>query len=204
MTVALVVGCAEGVWEDVEEARKLGDYDAFYVCKMAGIQWDEGFFHWMTLHPEFMAGYKEERKKLGLPDSYEVTGPLKEECGMHGAHPLDRRVSYRWPEMTSSGSTGLFAVKVALDTDGHHGIVLAGVPMTSTNHFLRGKPWPHRDSFIPAWEKAQARIKDRVRSVSGWTREMLGAPTREWVALMREATGDGRDAHNRQTEGSDA
>lgn len=185
MTRALVVGCADSVWNEVEAAQKLATFDAFYVVKMAGIHWDQGYFHWITLHPEYMARYRAERAKINLPDSFEIVGPLIDELGLHWEHPCDRRVSYRWPNMTSSGSSGLFAVKVALD-DGHDRVVLAGVPMERDgNHFARGKTWTQRDCFADAWTQMASKIKPNVRSLSGWTQQLLGAPDTEWLSQAR-------------------
>ena len=185
MTRALVVGCADSVWNEVEAAQKLATFDAFYVVKMAGIHWDQGYFHWITLHPEYMTRYRAERTKINLPDSFEIVGPLIDELGLHWEHPCDRRVSYRWPNMTSSGSSGLFAVKVALD-DGHDRVVLAGVPMERDgNHFARGKTWTQRDCFADAWTQMASKIKPNVRSLSGWTQQLLGAPDTEWLSQAR-------------------
>ena len=118
MTIALAVGCADSVWDEVEAAQKLATFDAYYVCKAAGVYWDQGYFHWITLHPEFMAAHKEQRAARGLPDCFEIVAPTINELGTHWQHPVDRRVSYRFPGMSASGSSGLYAVKVALD-DGH-------------------------------------------------------------------------------------
>jgi len=185
LTCALVVGCADSVWDEVEAAQKLASFDAFYVVKMAGIHWDQGYFHWVTLHPEYMARYRADRAKIGLPDSFEIVAPDINEVGTHWQHPCDRRVSYRWPNMTSSGSSGLFAVKIALE-DGHDRIVLAGVPMErGANHFARGKAWTQRDCFTDAWTQMASKIRPSVRSLSGWTRQLLGAPDTEWLSQAR-------------------
>lgn len=182
MKRALVVGCSVDVWQEVEAAQKLCSFDTFYVIKMAGIHWEQGFFHWITLHPEFMDKYKEERRKLGLPDTYSVVAPHQNEVGAHAHHPADRRITYRWPNMSSSGSSGLYGAKVALD-DGHDRVVLAGVPMQrEANHFSRGRPWTDVDQFMPAWTVSKPYIIGKVKSMSGWTKEFLGEPTAEWLA----------------------
>jgi len=197
MTLALVVGCSEYVWDEVEAAQKLADYHAYYVCKMAGIHWDEGRFVWLSLHPEYMPHYQEKRRDLGLPDCYETVVPLINEVGSHWqfCKSADRCVTYRWPGMSASGSSGLFAVKVALD-DGHDRVVLAGVPMLrNAKHFARGQDWLQRDCFMDGWKQAMPHIRGKVRSLSGWTMQTLGAPTPEWLAEAREATSaTGRDA----------
>lgn len=182
MRRALIVGCASCVWDDVCAARTICTFDAVYCVKLAGVCWPGTFQTWPSLHPEFMDDYEAQRRARGLPNGYEIVAPPPEEVGMHGKKGnITRRVSYRWPGMNSSASSGIYAAKVALD-DGFDRVVLAGIPMDKTDHFSRGKPWAQRDSFIPGFEKAMPFLKDRVRSMSGMTMERLGAPTPEWFA----------------------
>lgn len=183
MKRALVVGCANDVWQEVEAAQKLGTFDTIYAVKMAGIHWDQGPFVWVGLHPEFMERYRAERRALGLPDNFETVAPLPSEVGRHTAIVSDRYSSYKWPGMTSSGASGLFGVKIAME-DGHQRIVLAGIPMTrETGHFVRGQPWIQFDSFTAAWTLMKPKLTGTVKSMSGWTRELLGGPpTAEWLA----------------------
>src|SRR5437016_1145764 len=115
MKRALVIGCSANVWEDVKAAQELTKFDAVYCVKMAGVHWPTAFKSWVTLHPEWMDGYEEERKKLGFPNGYEIIAPLANEVGMHSKRGnITRRVSYRYPGMNSSASSGGFAAKVAL------------------------------------------------------------------------------------------
>ncbi len=183
MANALVIGCARDCWLEAWQAKQLGKFDAIYCVKLAGVHFAESIrFHWIGLHPEFMSKYKEERAALGYHSDYETIAPLAGEVGMHGQHPVDRRVSYRYPGMNSSASSGGYAAKVALD-DGFDKVVLAGVPMRQEDsHFTRGKPWLQRDSFMRGFMDCLPHFKDRVRSMSGWTQEQLTAPTREWLA----------------------
>lgn len=187
MRRALVVGCGQRVWRDVEKAQDLCEFDSYYVIKLAGVHWDGGYFTWITLHPEFMASYKEERAKKGLHSYYEVVAPLHDEVGRHGKHQCDRHITYRWPTMNASGSSGLFAVKIALD-DGHDRVVLAGVPMhEGDGHFVRKQPWKARDSFMGPWTSHLHCFKEKTRSLSGgFTEQLLGKPTPEWLGVMPE------------------
>ncbi len=181
MKSCLVVGCATSVWADVAKARELGPWDSVYCIKLAGVHWPAKFDVWAGLHPEFMEYYKKERAVLGFPDGYEVVCPPPEEVGRHAHHPADRRVSYRWPGMVSSASSGIYGAKVALD-DGHDRVALAGVPMVKEDaHFTRGGPWAQIGAFIPGLEKSVPFMKGKVKSFSGLTRELLGEPTRDWL-----------------------
>lgn len=179
---ALVIGCAANVWAEVEQAMRLCDFDAFYCVKLAGVHWVGGRFVWPTLHPEFMDAYENERKQLGLHSEYEIVAPLSGEVGMHGKKGnITRRVSYRYPGMNSSASSGGYAAKVALE-DGFERVVLAGVPMrTEDKHFTRGKDWAQRDSFVRGFKDSVPFFAGRVRSMSGWTAELLGQPDPGWL-----------------------
>lgn len=182
MKSALIVGCAECLWDDVDTALSLGKYEAVYCVKMAGIYWPHKFQAWVSLHPEFMAGYQAERKERGYPDGYETVVPLQGEVGMHAKHKADRRVSYRFPGMNASASSGIYAAKVAME-DGYDRIVLAGIPMQAgQKHFVRGKDWAQCDAFQAGLKHAVPFLKDKVRSVSGLTQQLLGYPTPSWLA----------------------
>lgn len=183
MKAALVVGCGTGVWEEVEAAKRLVKFDAVYCVKLAGVHWKGGRFTWATLHPEFMDDYEKQRADLGYHWDYEIVAPLPGEVGMHGKKGnIARRVTYRYPGMNASASSGGYAAKVALD-DGFEKVILAGVPMRQEdNHFTRGKPWLQRDGFINGFNLSLPHFKGRVKSLSGWTREQLGEPTKEWLA----------------------
>jgi hypothetical protein len=179
------------VWNDVRDAVALRKYDAVYCTKQIGVVWPGTFQVWASLHPEYMDKYEAERKSLGLPNGYEIVAPLSTEVGMHGKKGnISRRVTYRWPGMTGSASSGIYAAKVALDDS--YKCVLAGVPMNKeSGHFMpetknvqnqiRGHVWQARDSFMPGFEIAVPFLKDRVKSMSGHTRDVLGYPTLEFL-----------------------
>jgi hypothetical protein len=180
------------VWIDVKAAQNLTTFDAVYCVKQAGIYWTATFQVWVSLHPEWMDKYETERRSLGHPGGYEIVSLLSSEAGEHGNKGnIDRRVSYRWPKMNSSASSGIYAAKVALE-DGFDKIVLAGIPMdTKAGHFLpetkdvhgqvRGQYWLGRDTFIDGLEKSIPHLRGKVRSMSGYTAKVLGIPDAEWL-----------------------
>jgi hypothetical protein len=180
---ALVIGCAQNVWKDVLLALRMCDWDHFYLINWAGCYWQgQKAFTWVTLHPELMSDWQRERKLYELHANYDVVIPLAHEVGNQTCGPGWRRASYKWPKITPSGSSGLFAVKVAIG-DGNDRVVLAGVPMTNTPHFGSSDSWRHADAFRPVWMGARAFYADKTRSISGgWTEKLLGRPTQEWLA----------------------
>lgn len=181
MTRAIVVGCSSFVWSDVKAAQELCTFDKVYCVKLAAVHWPGRFDTAITLHPEWSEKYKSMRRENGYPMDFETVAPLVCEMGEHGKHEVDRRVSYRWPGMNASASSGIYGAKVALE-DGHSRVVLAGIPMdVSAGHFTRGQPWKQRDSFMVGFDHAVPKMMGKVRSMSGLTAERLGVPTREWL-----------------------
>jgi hypothetical protein len=61
--------------------------------------------------------------------------------------------------------------------------VLVGIPMDAdAGLFVRGKRWAQRDAFMNGFEFAVPHLKGRVKSMSGYTMGVLGAPTPLWLA----------------------
>jgi hypothetical protein len=181
MRKVLVVGCAASVWVDVAAAQAMAQFDAVYCVKLAGVDWPERFDVWCGLHPEWQEDYSRQRAAKGLPNGYQTVAPPDSELGAGKCKVIDRRVSYRWPGMNASASSGIYGAKVALD-DGFDRVVLAGVPLSKDPHFSRGKPWVQVDSFTAGFRLSVPFLMGKVRSMSGLTREVLGAPTPEWLA----------------------
>ena len=76
-----------------------------------------------------------------------------------------------------TGSSALLGVLAAINKLNYTKIVLCGCPLIgqAKNGF---KPY---DDFQKGWIKKEAEIKPYVRSMSGWTKEFLGEPTKEWL-----------------------
>lgn len=179
MKIALVIGGADCVTSDLINALEMFKPDSFYGVNDIGTS-IERLDVWCTLHPEFMDDWEAQRKKRGFSNNYEVVAPLEKEVDNHKEKgKIDRRVSYRWPDMKSSASSGIYATKVALE-DGYH-VVLAGVPMDNSNHFKRQKPWNQMICFDLGFQVAIPHLIGRVKSMSGRTKEILGIPTPEWL-----------------------
>ena len=90
------------------------------------------------------------------------------------------------------GSSGLLAVTVALELGKENQdqlrIVLAGVPMdpAAGNFRAPSVPWAEATVYHPAWEERAEALKKNVRSMSGWTAELLGKPTAAWLQHGKE------------------
>ncbi|MBB6306230.1 hypothetical protein [Xanthobacter tagetidis] len=178
MLTAIVIGGAACVWDDVARALDLFEPGLIVAVNDVGASWPGPVNVWCSLHPDKLPAWRAERARRGFPRADEhlchVTG--KDEPG------ADRQVEYRLPGQTSSGSSGLFGVKVALDA-GAERVVIAGIPLsTGGAHFFDPKPWTARDGFVKGWQEARPAIADKVRSMSGFTMKLLGAPTPQWLA----------------------
>lgn len=145
--------------------------------------WLKNFNYWVTLHPEKLRMWEtmaDMRRRPACPrfvpdlnDSDRSEVMKSEEYS-----PEWRRLS--WDRGGgNSGSTGLFAISVAIHL-GYGRVILAGVPMDSQPKLNQFTPWSDRERFLPAWNAAKVEMKERVRSMSGWTRELLGGPDMRW------------------------
>jgi hypothetical protein len=90
-----------------------------------------------------------------------------------------------------SGSSALTGALAAI-TLGYDHIVLCGCPLTG--NAPEGNPY---EAFRPGWEAKKDVLQGKVKSMSGWTRDLLGMPTKEWLAEIEKVTigacWDGRD-----------
>ncbi len=184
--LALVVGSAACVWDDVRTAKELCKFDAVCCVKRAGIAWPDKFDVWATLHPEFMDDYEARRKAAGLPGGYEIVAPPESELGTAGmGRNIPRRVSYCWPEMDRSPGSGIYGIKVMLEAG--YRVVAAGIPMNNEPHFLKHELWGNGTwdglaNFESGFKQAIPHMMDKVRSMSGRTQEILGGVSPEWLA----------------------
>lgn len=172
---ALILGCAECVWKDADAALNMFEPDAIFAIKHMIEHWPGRFDYAITLHPEMLAGFIKGRERRGFPMGFQTWAHT--DRGPRGK-PFAKidRVTEDW-----AGSSGLLAVKVAREED-FDKIVLAGVPMQSeAGHFARKKPWVAAESFRRPWLNRQQALAPYVRSMSGWTKQLFGRPTPEWL-----------------------
>ncbi len=167
MTTALILAGAECVWKDAEAAIALmGEPDAICAVNDMIYLWPGRLDYAATLHVEKLAQWVKKRpgnKNFRVWSNHAKTGLV------HRA----RR--------DGGGSSSLFAVFAMLD-EGFDRIVVAGAPMVPTaGHVVRKQSWQSAHGYRKGWIEHHAAIKNRVRSMSGWTKERLGAPSLEWL-----------------------
>jgi hypothetical protein len=179
---ALIIGGANCLWDDIEAAREFGPFHAVIAVNDAGWDYPGHVDIWASLHPEHFLEWAKKREANGYSQAGMYVGHKGSTIeGRRNHMPLDYVTDYRWPPMSGSGSSGLFAVKVALE-HGYDRNILCGVPMMRGNaHFFDGKPWDAVDSFTEAWKQAFRFYSESTRSMSGWTASLLGKPTPDWL-----------------------
>lgn len=181
MRVALVLGGAGNVWDDVEAALKLGTYAGAVACNDIGAAWPGKLDAIVSLHAEKLGMWAERRRRAGyvLPERI-----LTHHQARSGRIPpaVTGTTEFKFPGQIETGSSGLFALKVALDDCGFDRAVLCGVPMQMMpGHFFDASPWDGANAHKLGWNQALPIIKNRARSMSGWTAELLGSPDKEWL-----------------------
>lgn len=179
MTTALVLGGADTLHEDI--ARYAGPVDGVVACNEAGIEWAGELDAWATLHPRLLdaRGWRQARADRGYPAARALY------CHASAQDPVASdfiRTQLELPGQRHmhSGSSGLLAVKVALIDLGFDRAILFGIPMTAAPHLNGRTNWtgPRNpvDGFRIAWLDLDREIASRIRSMSGWTRVLFGAP----------------------------
>jgi hypothetical protein len=166
--IAAVLGSATNGLAELATLRTLCRVDAVFAVNDAAADYAGPLAAFVTLHPEHLSRWLAKR----------LTPPA--EVISHEAAPGVTCVApYQFPGMNASGSSGLFAVKIALER--FEQVVLCGVPMDASRaHYFDAAPWTEVDSFWDAWRIALPHLVN-VRSMSGRTAQLLGMPTREFL-----------------------
>lgn len=163
--------------EDVAAALALFTPDTVFAVNQAGVTYQGALPHFATMHPELVPKWMGERDRAGQPRPGALWCPP--------GRPRSPHFTFR--EIPSwGGSSGLLAVTAAIlpEDEGGLGIdkvVCAGVRLDKTPHFNDPAAWLDGTRYRAAWMRRMNVLRDRVRCMSGWTREVLGAPTADWL-----------------------
>lgn len=177
--LAVVIGTGRCMYEDLKIFKPEREGAQVVALNDAILHYADRVHHGVSLHPEHPPLWRALRHTHGCENSYVLT---------HASHePRHAICEHLWPdfvwphiELATGGTSSLFAVMVALAL-GYEKVVLLGVPMDGTGHFY-DPPWVNDQVFLAEnikmeWMWCRERkFRDRVKSVSGRTREWLGAP----------------------------
>ena len=183
MTTALILGGAACVYAEVEGALALGQFDGVLTCNAVTAKWPGKIDAAVSLHPGHWGLWMGVRDRAGLPRPDRIIGQTEAHNWPKLPDCITGLMDLRFPGQTGSGSSGLFALKVALVDLGFDRAVLCGVSLTeAAGHIVDGPAWPGAHHYHPAWREALPQIKDRARSMSGFTADLLGLPDAEFFA----------------------
>lgn len=119
--------------------------------------------HVATYHPQELLDFRKRREAIGGNTDYET----------HAHGDVDGLVNRLWPYQPPSGSSAMLGIEAGMGM-GYKRIVVAGCPLV-------GHKYAVTLDYRSGWTARYDKIKDTVRSLSGWTMELLGAPTKEWL-----------------------
>lgn len=178
-STALVLGGADTLWDDLArvKAQKI-EYEGVVACNQAGAEWPGTLHGWASVHPNFFYNgrkWLQARARKGYRPARALFG--HKDGGSLPIHNDVRVTPWQIPGETDRfGSSGLYAVKIALIDLKYDSVVLCGIPMTATPHFDRANDWTSVKGFRKTWEQLTPATTSRIKSMSGWTRETFGAP----------------------------
>lgn len=174
--MGIVIGGAEGVFDEYEQAKDLYIRIPFItlVTNSTIENFPDHIDHAVTLHPDVkLTKWLELRARNGLSPPTTIWSHrqgIQNRRRTYDVVKIDRFMSDR------GGSVGLLAVDVAIRL-GCDRVVLCGVPLTrEAGHFKRRRPWLAADKYHRAWLAACPELAPVVRSFSGWTAELFGKP----------------------------
>lgn len=181
MSLALVLGGAASVWTDTEAALSLTEFDAVIACNEAAAVWPGRLDAAVSLHAQKFGPWMNRRAELGYPPALRILGHNGSDAQRLPAC-VTGLTDYRFAGQRNSGSSGLFALKVALIDLGIDRAIVCGIPMGEDGcHFFDARPWRGATSHRRGWNQALPLIRDRARSMGGWTQSLLGAPDGDWI-----------------------
>lgn len=172
--IAICLGGARTVWDDLERAKALVG-DALHIVVAAnhvGIVYPGRLDAWATLHHELIDGWREDRAAAGLNQDYRTF-----------IHAPRRGVRAEVEPQSWYGSSGLYAAQAALGPLGANGVILCGVPMDpDAGHITGAAVWPHVERYRQGFERARSDGAN-IRSISGWSANLFGRPDAEWLFM---------------------
>jgi hypothetical protein len=175
--VALIVGCAP-CWEDDLNRFKTicSEFDVFAIG--LDCPYKEEIKYFVTYHIEDIEAYK--RKRTGDYKIISHTNDFIKYSRERRKKPewANTNVDIVYPHQAPSGSSSLLGTKAALFKLGYNKVVLIGCPMDTGNLLNKKKSY---SVFQKGWLYFKSDLIGKVKSMSGWTRELLGEPTKEWI-----------------------
>lgn len=172
--IAVILGGARCVWDDARAALALiGDRPHMIVAtNQAGVRYPGDLDAWASLHPDFFANALPRRLNAGL------NKPLLYAPAKHSDTPGIKAVASRW-----DGSSALYAAQIAMKQLKAGKVILCGAPLDAeAGHIAVPGAWGDPERYRAGFVTALPEIEHKVRSMGGWTADILGAPHPDWIA----------------------
>lgn len=178
--IALVVGSAPCLWDDLDKYMSMSSFnkaDIALVNLSALSFFRDKATYLITLHPELASSIKTLRNNRS--SEYLVCHSTKCEEG----------VDFAWsiPD-PQYGFSGFFAARILVSM-GYSKVVLCGCPNNNTGHFYddpinkrKSQPVKHGEDVCKSQiDHYKKDLLGKVKSFSGFTKELFGEPTAEWI-----------------------
>lgn len=172
-TIAVVLGGALEVWSDLNQIlTDLPEEPIMIGTNVSGRDYRGKLHHWASFHVELFPHWSAQRAEKGLPPADNYWTVQRNRVPV----PIDVRFIKSW-----GGSSGLVGAQVGLEVADR--VVLCGVPLTPSLHYdrLDKGPWLEALKHQAAWSDHFGELHGRVKSMGGWTQELLGVPSPEWI-----------------------
>lgn len=174
--ILIIIGAAPCAQDDKNATLKLlnlaGCKADFMAIGLDAINCSKSIKYLATYHPGDIIEARKRRADAGLNTDYEVISHIQHQGSVQMILPCEK----------PSGSSALLGVLAGIKL-GYEKIIVCGCP-------LEGKNTKNFDyaNFQKGWTAKLAEIKEKTRSMSGWTGALLGAPVKEWLVPL-EITG---------------
>jgi hypothetical protein len=163
MNRVLVMGSSSRLWPDLQA-----------LAQITG----DGRWPWTVIGVN-MAGWAYLRESLRYPMGFKSWGGR----WVTGSTDEDHEEVDEVLDVDRVGSSGMLAVDIARKRLEADRIVIAGMPVDATRRFYDFRPWDSALTYQVRWRESIEDFDGRVRSMSGFTKEILGAPDRSWLGL---------------------
>lgn len=183
MRTGIIVGRAAAALDEYDAAQLLGAFDCCLVVGKMAVDFPHPIDHWVTFHAALYDKWSAEREARGHP------APMRYWSAIYRGRKLGEHETSRTLDFVPciGGSSGYMAVQVALDMLGLQRVVLAGIPMQAdAAHYGDARAWDEANFYWATWERNLSTLRGKLRSMSGRTRDALGAPTSTWLAGQEE------------------
>ena len=165
-------GGSQTPWQSLDPAYAGLNWMAIGLDAVNIVQYPIQYF--ASYHPYEIEEAKERRAKTGGNTDYMIISHVNEEVNGLG-EIIKYDVNLTIPIEPPSGSSALLGVLAGIKL-GYEKIIVCGCPLTGKN--TTGYDYAE---FRVGWTAKLSEIKAFTRSMSGWTKELLGEPTIQWL-----------------------